>query len=435
MSVRSHQFAAVWRAATIALLWLAASMLEPPSAHAQRMQFPTPLAGQNDVAPTSTTANFADPNSAPTTFVPSMNAAPSAPTTFVPSSPIPQSAVSTADAQTTPWDPYSAPSIQPSLNAGATAAPYSPYSASPYAPPPSSPYSTTPSALFPASGPGPVQAAPPGTLFPGMGQPIRFLQELRLRQTWLARGNNDNNEGFGITSTEISSTFQVPVLFTQPPVLITPGFGVHFLNGPKTGPPSFADMPPEVYDAYLDVAWQPKINNFLSLNLGARAGIYSDFNAVDTQSIRIMGRALGVINLRSDLQLAVGIVYIDRIPLKLLPAGGVIYTPNPDTRYEIIFPNPKISHRWTTLGTTDLWIYVAGEYGGGAWTIHRASGADDDVGYNDIRISLGIETYGASRARGMFEIGYVFDRQLVYRSGTPQFDPSDTVMLRAGLNY
>jgi hypothetical protein len=183
------------------------------------------------------------------------------------------------------------------------------------------------------------------------------------------------------------------------------------------------------------VAWQPKINNFLSLNLGARAGIYSDFNAVDTQSIRIMGRALGVINLRNDIQIAVGVTYIDRIPIKLLPAGGVIYTPNPDTRYEIIFPNPKISHRFTTLGTTDLWLYVAGEYGGGAWTVHRASGADDDFGYNDIRVSLGMETYGPSKVRGMFEIGYVFDRQIVYRSGTPQFDPADTIMLRAGLNY
>jgi hypothetical protein len=34
-----------------------------------------------------------------------------------------------------------------------------------------------------------------------------------------------------------------------------------------------------------------------------------------------------------------------------------------------------------------------------------------------------------------FEIGYVFGRRIKYTSDTPDFHPSDTVMLRGGLTY
>ena len=129
-------------------------------------------------------------------------------------------------------------------------------------------------------------------------------------------------------------------------------------------------------------------------------------------------------------------VYLDRIKVKILPAGGVIWTPSEDAHYDILFPNPKLSHRWTTLGTTDVWYYVAGEYGGGSWTIERIGGASDAFDYNDIRIMLGLETIAQSRLRGNFEVGYVFDRQIIYRSGMPdRIDPNSTVMLRAGIAY
>jgi hypothetical protein len=390
-----------WRVVGVALV-----MLSTAPVWAQRVQFPTMVSS-------AAYAPGADPAAPAVNVVPQWNA--------------PAAGAPVGGAPT--FDPY-ATSAQPTV----TIAPqYSPYTPSPYAPAPGPPYSTTPSALYPDSNPAPMQTAPPGTIFPSLAQPLRLLQELRFRQTFLARG--DGNEGFGVTSSEISSTFTLPILYSQTPVLITPGFGAHFLNGPLTGPPSYADLPPVVYDAYLDVAWKPRITNWLSADLGARAGIYSDFHAVNTQSIRIMGRAIALIALRTDLQLAAGVVYLDRNLIKLLPAGGVIWTPNADTRFDIVFPNPKLSHRFTTVGTTDVWVYLAGEYGGGAWTVRRASGASDNFDYNDIRISLGIDAYGASRVRGMAEVGWVLDRQIIYRSGTPQFDPADTVMVRAGLNY
>lgn len=323
------------------------------------------------------------------------------------------------------FDPYAAPLSQPTpyvAPAPYTApAPYSPYAPSPYSP--------TPQALYP-EGIAMPQVAPPGGF--SIGQPLRFLQEVRGRYTWLSPMGS---QSLGVNDVETSATFAIPFFRSDAPLLITPGFGIHFFQGPVTEQPAFADLPPQTYDAYLDTAWHPQITPWFGVNLGVRVGAYTDFNTFTSHSIRIMGRGLGILTLTPTLQLALGVVYIDRVLVKILPAGGLIWTPNPDARYEILFPNPHLARRWTTIGNTDIWYYVSGEYGGGSWTIQRI-GFNDQADYNDIRVALGIESFGFRGFHGFFEVGYVFDRQIVYRSGkTPEYDPSNTVMLRVGASY
>jgi hypothetical protein len=259
------------------------------------------------------------------------------------------------------------------------------------------------------------------------------LQELRVRDDQLLGIGGTN--ALTVNDFETSATFALPFFQSNAPLLITPGFGMHFFGGPLTQPPTFADLPPRTYDAYLDAGWHPQFNPWFGANLGVRGGAYTDFNTFNTHSIRIMGRGLGILTVTPTVQLAAGVVYIDRNRIKLLPAGGIIWIPNPDRRYEILFPNPKLARRWTTLGNTDVWLYASGEYGGGAWTIQRADGSSDDVDYNDIRANLGIESYSLRGVHSFFEVGGVFNRQILYRSGTPSFYPTDTVMLRAGLSF
>lgn len=329
------------------------------------------------------------------------------------------------------FDPYAPP-----LSSPAPAAPYSPYAPSPYAPAPTAspytapyvdPYAGAPGSLYP-QGLEPVPIMPEGSTF---GQPLRFLQDLRLRWTWLAPIGSD---ALGINDVETSASFAVPFMKTSSPLVITPGFGIHFWQGPVTEAPTFADLPANTYDAYLDSAWYPTITPWLSAQIGFRVGAYTDFNTINTNSVRFMGRGLGVVSLTPTLQIAAGIVYIDRLLIKLFPAGGVIWTPNPDARYEFLFPNPKLARRMTTLGNTDLWLYGWGEYGGGSWTAQRV-GFNDQFDYNDIRFGAGLETFGYRGIHGYFEVAYAFNRQILYRSGTPNFYPSDTIMLRAGIDY
>ena len=264
------------------------------------------------------------------------------------------------------------------------------------------------------------------------------MQNIGIRTAWLAPIGGNNK--LGVTETNIAATLAVPILYEQAPLLITPGFSFDFFQGPVSMPPVNADLPPTTYSAYIDVAWRPRIlpsiTPWLTADLGVRTGIYTDFHAVNDHSIRVLGRGLALATVTEQVQLVLGVVYFDRVLVKILPAGGVIWTPNPDARYEIFFPSPKLARRWTTVRTTDLWYFIAGEYGGGSWTVRRANGTDDQVDYNDIRVSIGLESFANSGLHGIFDVGYVFDRALVYRSGDPsRFYPSDTIMLRAGLYY
>jgi hypothetical protein len=405
-----------WVCAVAALL----AMLSAP-AWAQRVEFPTPV-----------------------TSVAQVTAPPS----------LPGPAVAPAVPATPGWDPYAdqgltAPSTPPPSQYalppgyGAQQPIYSPPPV--YAPP--GPYAA-PQPSVPAPYYTPNPAAPPGVLYPQGGptfQPLynpvegwnRLLQAVRLEETYIY--DYRSPRGVSVNDLDVTATFAVPVSWDRSPLFITPGFGLHLWTGPLGTGPGSPDLPAQTYDAFLDTAWDPQFTPYFGAELGVRVGVYTDFDTFTDHSIRIMGRGLGVINYSPELKFKLGLIYLDRNDVKLLPAGGVFYTPDADTRWEIFFPRPKYTHRFATTGAYQQWWYVTGEYGGGAWTIRRANGTEDDFDYNDIKVSLGMEWVpetNATALRGFAEIGYSFDRKLVYR-----FNPGDdeslhnTIFVRGGISF
>ena len=327
--------------------------------------------------------------------------------------------------------PYVAPSVPPppAVNAppppalGGPAPAWDPYGSA--APPPAT-------VADPA-----LAGAPPGQPTTFVGNATRFLQQISFDNTYIAGSNTGTN--LGIDDTEIAATFAIPIF--RNPFLVTPGFAAHFWNGPDTngyGVVPGPEMPPETYDAYLDATWKPQITPRLSADLAFRAGVYSDFNYVTSRSVRFPARGLGLFAVNPNFTLVAGVVYLDRLSVRILPAGGVIWTPDADTRYEILFPRPRLTHRVATVRNSNLWWFVEGEYGGNTWTIHRSQlgGFGDVVDYNDLRLSMGFEWIGFNGRRANVEVGYVFNRRLEFRSGyTPTTYPHGTVMLRTGVSF
>jgi hypothetical protein len=72
---------------------------------------------------------------------------------------------------------------------------------------------------------------------------------------------------------------------------------------------------------------------------------------------------------------------------------------------------------------------------GDAWAIRRTDGSNDLVVLSDYRVILGLERKVLSGVSSRFEIGYVFGRRIRYSSDTPNFYPTDTILLRGGLTY
>ena len=328
-----------------------------------------------------------------------------APSPFLTTQPAPPVTLGDSIAPADTWDPYDTSGSPPP-----TVAPQGidPYGTDPYGQPNPSPFGQ---AIYGGAG----------------GQ--RLIQQIKAEYTFL--GATGGNGSFQVQDAEVSGTLTFPFLYNVAPLLVTPGFATHWWAGPTGGP----NLPPRVYDLYVDFGWRPQVSPWLSLDLGARPGLFSDFSVINSSSFRIQARGLAIFTASPQIQIVAGVLYLDRNFLKILPAGGVIWTPTEDTRYEILFPRPKLAQRIHTFGNTDWWIYIAGELGGGAWQFQQPGGTQTNMDYDDLRVSVGTEWFAFHGMKGYFEAGFVFDRQLLFTNGTPKNYPNNTYMLRAGLSF
>ena len=268
----------------------------------------------------------------------------------------------------------------------------------------------------------------------------RFLQQVGFEFLWMP---GTGEKEFGINDVDLFATFALPFCQNpQTPFLITPGVAVHYWNGPDSDggggwiPAGNAgnDVPPRVYDAYLNVAWNPQFSSVVGAELDATVGVFSDFERVVDDSLRYFGSGLAVISFSPSFQVKAGVAYLGRQNVKLLPAGGIVWTPNPDVRLDIVFPYPKLSMRLPGYSTTEWWVYLRGEYGGGTWSLRQVSPEIIRLDYNDMRCALGLDFQTVRELKGLFEVGIAFEREL-FVTKTDRFTLDPTVFLRAGLAY
>jgi hypothetical protein len=281
------------------------------------------------------------------------------------------------------------------------------------------------------------------------------------RGSWTYILGTGRGNSVAVNELDTSATFALPFFMNSPaninraPLLITPGFGMQLWGGPVStgminGQPFNPQLPGNTFDNFLDAAWNPQFTPLFGAEFGLRVGFYTNWDVLVADSWRVMGRAIGTLNMTPTFQGKLGVIYLDRNQVKILPAVGFTWTPNATSQYDIFFPAPRAMWRFGQTRRHSWWGYVAGEYGGGAWTFRNVNvggseGFIQRFDYNDIRISLGTEwvplaTTGFS---GNFEIGYAFYRQLFYVNGVndPRYgvrqivDLPSTIMFRLGLAY
>jgi hypothetical protein len=267
----------------------------------------------------------------------------------------------------------------------------------------------------------------------------RLFEDFFLRYTWLYaepapsdRNSLEQNDVEMATSMVFSGFFD-----TNSEIRITPGFILTLLHGPwpAAAPVGLSQgLPNRTYSAYLDSHFRPQVTPVLGGELNARVGVYTDFEHVTRHSVRVTGRGLVLVKLTPAATIKGGVEYINRVDLKMFPAAGVLWEPNPQRRWDIYFPRPKLANYATTIADTEIWWYVGAEYGGGSWTIkHPDISASDRIDINDIRIFLGFDFSRPSGFTGFVEGGYVFEREIIYVSSVvPDLKIDDTFMLRAG---
>lgn len=268
------------------------------------------------------------------------------------------------------------------------------------------------------------------------GPYLKLLEDLRVIYTWVP---GDTGAQMDTNDIEVATTLNFPnFLYSGYPISISPGFIFHFWNGPS--PPIMVDLPSRMYSTYTRFDWNPMATPQFGAELSGSIGLYTDFDTVNHDSVRLIGKALLVYRLTPKFTLKGGIEYLDRVRIKLLPAGGVVWTPNDRVKFDIYFPRPKLAQYLITVGTTEVWWYLGGEYGYGSWTYERqevGKMGSNRFDINDLRVFAGLEwTNNATTLQGFTEFGYVFNREVIFAE-TPadNFDLDDSLMLRAGIAF
>jgi hypothetical protein len=259
-----------------------------------------------------------------------------------------------------------------------------------------------------------------------------FFQGVGVQATWLAGGSGPSQ--VGMADVELDSVFALPLPKKTWPLVLMPTFDVFLMDVPRA-----IDLPPRLYDAYVELSWLPKLSAEWRLNLTVDPGVYSDFKERTSKGIRVPVDAAAIYTWSPATKIVFGAAYLDRrTGADVIPIGGILWKPRDDLDFELVFPKPKIAWRVDPDGNPDddiqHWLYLAGEFGSEAWEVRRSSGLDEQVSYTDYRLLLGFErtAFGGPKLRA--ELGYVFGRQLRYLT-SPNVDLSPTLLLRAGATF
>ena len=270
--------------------------------------------------------------------------------------------------------------------------------------------------------PNPQSLLPPGTR-PGVFQNLKFTT---------AYFPEFDDGGLGITQLETAVVLGLPFPRRETPLVITPSYGVRFLDGPAA-----LDVPARLHDAEIDFHHFRRLNDRWIFDTAVTVGVYADDSSFGTgDALRVSGRALGIYELSPVWKGIIGVVYLNRAGASVVPAVGLQYD-TPDVKYDLVFPRPRAAYRvWYCgpPGVNERWVYAMAEFGGGIWSVERASGATDTLNSQDYRLLIGTERKIVGGISRKFEFGYVFGRELEYDSG-PAIDLDDTLLVRMMLKY
>ncbi len=409
------------------------------------------------------------PPANPATFPPVQTGPPttfSSPTTIVSPPPMQLPPAGTTAVPQVPggFDPYGGVPVAPPSTLPPVYGTQVPNGVTVYPPTTASPYSTgiPPGQLTP---PPPLGASPYSTPPPGWtGQPYgqanpnsasgawpssgswpsqmwsqaqnewmpKLIEHTRFRNTYLY-GNGEGRD-LMINDTEIATTLTCGSCCSGQPLRLSPGFIFHFWGGPDSAVTG-VDLPPVAYSTYLAMDFNSPYNQNFGYEGNLTVGLYTDFHFLTDDSIRITGVGLGWVRLDPTTTFKLGVEYLDRLDIKLLPAIGLFMMPTNDFKFDLYFPRPKLARRFPSNNSYDVWGYLGGEYGGGSWTIERVGGMGDQVDINDWRIFLGAEWLRQNAMTGFVEVGYVFNRELFYRSIGAPTEIDDTFMVRGGFAF
>ena len=213
---------------------------------------------------------------------------------------------------------------------------------------------------------------------------------------------------------------------------VTPEFNYRSWTGPQ-----FIDLPASVYRFAGDMELSTPANAPWSMQLGFTPAIVSDLHApLNRDGFNFDGRGVLFYRASPELQLAFGAMYLNRVRDQVIPYAGVVWTPNDRWEFRLMYPKSRISYFLGNIAGAATWIYGGIEYNIEAYEIGLAgpSGDHEKIQIEDYRALIGLRTDSCGVA-SFIEGGWVFDRDVGFKHGTPGFDINTGFIGRLGIRF
>jgi hypothetical protein len=264
-----------------------------------------------------------------------------------------------------------------------------------------------------------------------------FFQKAKFAATWLPALENDS---LGWTDLRTEVVTALPFFTRENPIIITPSYELHFLDRPAAFGPAGLDLPPRLNDLAIDFHVFRVYGNHWIADFAVTPGLYADDHSFDSSdALRINGRAVGVYAPTLERKWLLGVTYIDGGWTKVVPIAGVVYEPNDDVKYELVFPRPRFAWRLPNSqvpGRDEYWAYVMAEFQNSVWAFEQTNGTPDVLASRDYRVLLGVERKVVGGLSYRAEIGYVFNRDIKVASVSGNdISLDDSFLIRAGIAY
>ena len=200
--------------------------------------------------------------------------------------------------------------------------------------------------------------------------------------------------------------------------------------------PANFKVPDALYQFELQFFYRREFSERLSVLAIASPAIRSDLTT-DNRALRLC--ALGLVNwewLRDRVTLSAGVVMLGRADLPVLPALGLLWTPNRRTRFDLRFPLARVSYRLTKNGAqSETWAYLTGGLGGTTWAVTRKDQETDEFSLRDYRLLAGWERIVSGGGGCFAEIGVAMGRRLEWEQPELEVSIPTSAMIQAGWRY
>ncbi len=202
--------------------------------------------------------------------------------------------------------------------------------------------------------------------------------------------------------------------------------------------PEAVCFPDALYTASLPVTWRKSLNGEWSLMLTLSPTYAADGHA-SNDAFRCNAIAGATWMPNEKWKLLLGLAYMDRADIPVLPLAGATYTPNDDWTLELVIPQPRASRRLNSLSSArrEIWMYLGAGFGEGSWAVDSVENQDDLAMFKGYSVLLGVEALDqSSKARWVAELAWLFNREIEFdRRTQPDIDLDDTFSIRLRYSF